>query len=57
MKDLVSVICLDFMHRGKGALCYLTQTRFCLWGVTVVGGHSCGGGVIQNSLMSLGSQE
>ena len=52
MKDLMSVICLDFMHRGEGALCYLAQTRFCLWGVTVAGE-----GVIQNSLMSLGGQE
>ena len=39
MRDLMSVICLDFMHRGEGALCYLAQTRFCLWG-----GHSCWGG-------------
>ena len=50
MKDLMSVICLNFMHRGEGALCYLAQTRFCLWEVTVVGG----GGVIRNSLMSSG---
>ena len=38
MKDLMSVICLNFMHRGEGALCYLAQTHFCLWG----GGHSRG---------------
>ena len=46
MKDLMSVICLNFMHRGEGALCYLAETRFCLGGSQV--------GVIQNSLMSLG---
>ena len=42
MKDLMSVICLNFMHHGEGALCYLAQTSFCLWGVTAVGegGHS-----------------
>ena len=40
MKDLISVICLDFMHRGEGALCYLAQTRFCLWGSQLLGGHS-----------------
>ena len=48
MKDLMSAICLDFMHRGEGALCYLAQTRLCLWGVTVAGGR-----VIQNSSISL----
>ena len=47
MKDLMSVTCLNFVHRGEGALCYLAQTGFCLWGITA-------GGVIENSLMSCG---
>ena len=43
MKDLMSVICLNFLYHGEEALC-------CLFiGVTVAG-------VIQNSLMSLGGQ-
>ena len=28
------------MHRGEGALCYLTQTRFCLWRSQLGRGHS-----------------
>ena len=47
---LLSMICLNFMRRGDGALCYLAQTLFYLSRVTVWG-------VIQNSLMSLGGQE
>ena len=49
MKDLKSVISLNFMHHGEGALCYLAQTLFVDGG----GGGDCWG-VIQNSLMSLG---
>ena len=44
MKDLMSAIRLNVMHGGKSALCHLAQTRFCLWGVTVVkggGGGEC----------------
>ena len=47
MKDLMSMVCLNLTPRSEGALCYLAQTLFCLWGVT-------DGGCIQNSLMSLG---
>ena len=47
MKDLISMF--DFMHCGKGKLCHLALTPF----LTFVygGGHSWGGGVIQNILM------
>ena len=51
MKNLMSVICLNFMYRGEESLCYLAQTLLFM-GVTVRMGE-----VIQNSLMSLGGQE
>ena len=41
MKDLISMF--DFMHCGKGKLCHLALTLFCLWGAQ--------SGVIQNILM------
>ena len=39
MKDLMPVICLNFMHRGEGALWYLAQRPFLF-----MVGHSWGGG-------------
>ena len=39
MKDLMSVICLNFMHRGEGTLRYLAQALFSLWGSQLGGGH------------------
>ena len=33
MKDLMSMICLNFMRRGEGALYYLVQTLL-LWAVS-----------------------
>ena len=51
MKDLISVICLNFMHRVVREHCAIRIKHG-----FVYGGHSWGR-VIQNSFMFLGGQE